>query len=238
MNSNAPRTKAEQREATTAALIAAARDAVRRARLRRRRHRGDRSARRRHARRAYHHFRGGKEDLFRAVLVQISAETTERVMARGERDRGSVGGARRRHRRVPRRVHEPRGPADHAHRRPRRCSAGTCGARPTAITRSGCSRRCCSAAMDAGADGPPASAGARAGADRSARRGGDGRRARRGPGRRAAGDGPDRAPAARGSTRTDALGARPVLLRRTTRRAADRAAVARLDLGSARAGLG
>ena len=28
----------------------------------------------------YHHFRGGKEDLFRAVLVQISAETTQRVM--------------------------------------------------------------------------------------------------------------------------------------------------------------
>src|SRR5205085_239897 len=29
----------------------------------------------------YHHFRGGKEDLFRAVLVQVSAETTERVLA-------------------------------------------------------------------------------------------------------------------------------------------------------------
>ncbi len=28
----------------------------------------------------YHHFRGGKEDLFRAVLVQISAETARRVM--------------------------------------------------------------------------------------------------------------------------------------------------------------
>ena len=28
----------------------------------------------------YHHFKGGKEDLFRAVLVQISAETTRRVV--------------------------------------------------------------------------------------------------------------------------------------------------------------
>jgi AcrR family transcriptional regulator len=28
----------------------------------------------------YHHFRGGKEDLFRAVLVQLSAETTRRVV--------------------------------------------------------------------------------------------------------------------------------------------------------------
>ena len=27
----------------------------------------------------YHHFRGGKEELFRAVLVQISAETVQRV---------------------------------------------------------------------------------------------------------------------------------------------------------------
>jgi AcrR family transcriptional regulator len=29
----------------------------------------------------YHHFRGGKEDLFRAVLVQISAETVQRITA-------------------------------------------------------------------------------------------------------------------------------------------------------------
>ena len=75
-----PRTKAAQREATTAALIAAARplfaergysgvgteEIVQSAGL-------TRGA-------LYHHFRGGKEDLFRAVLVQISAETTQRVM--------------------------------------------------------------------------------------------------------------------------------------------------------------
>src|SRR5215475_2546106 len=29
----------------------------------------------------YHHFRGGKEDLFKAVLVQVGAEMTESVMA-------------------------------------------------------------------------------------------------------------------------------------------------------------
>ncbi len=75
-----PRTKAAQREATTAALIAAGRglfaecgyagvgteEIVQSAGL-------TRGA-------LYHHFRGGKEDLFRAVLVQISAETTQRVM--------------------------------------------------------------------------------------------------------------------------------------------------------------
>jgi AcrR family transcriptional regulator len=75
-----PRTKAAQREATTAALIAAARplfaergyagvgteEIVQGAGL-------TRGA-------LYHHFRGGKEDLFRAVLVQISAETTQLVM--------------------------------------------------------------------------------------------------------------------------------------------------------------
>jgi AcrR family transcriptional regulator len=74
-----PRTKAGQREATTAALIAAARELfaergyaavgteeiVQRAGL-------TRGA-------LYHHFRGGKEDLFRAVLVQISAETVQRI---------------------------------------------------------------------------------------------------------------------------------------------------------------
>jgi AcrR family transcriptional regulator len=75
------RTKAAQREATVAALIAAARalfatrgyaavgteEIVQRAGV-------TRGA-------LYHHFRGGKEDLFRAVLVQVSAETTERVLA-------------------------------------------------------------------------------------------------------------------------------------------------------------
>ena len=75
-----PRTKAAQREATTAALIAAARqlfaqrgyagvgteEIVQSAGV-------TRGA-------LYHHFRGGKEDLFQVVLVQISAETTQRVM--------------------------------------------------------------------------------------------------------------------------------------------------------------
>jgi AcrR family transcriptional regulator len=75
-----PRTKAAQREATTAALLAAARrlfaergyagvateEIVQSAGV-------TRGA-------LYHHFRGGKEDLFRAVLVQISAETTQLVM--------------------------------------------------------------------------------------------------------------------------------------------------------------
>jgi AcrR family transcriptional regulator len=74
-----PRTKAAQREATTAALIDAARELftahgyagvgteeiVRRAGV-------TRGA-------LYHHFRKGKEELFRAVLVQLSAETMRRV---------------------------------------------------------------------------------------------------------------------------------------------------------------
>jgi AcrR family transcriptional regulator len=74
-----PRTKAAQREATTAALIDVARElfadrgyanvgteeivqsaGVTRGAL-------------------YHHFRGGKEELFRAVVIQISAETARRV---------------------------------------------------------------------------------------------------------------------------------------------------------------
>ncbi len=76
-----PRTKAAQREATTAALIAAARplfaekgyanvgteEIVQAAGV-------TRGA-------LYHLFRGGKEDLFQAVLVQVSAETAQRVMA-------------------------------------------------------------------------------------------------------------------------------------------------------------
>jgi len=75
-----PRTKAAQSEATTAALIAAARalfaergyagvgteEIVQRAGV-------TRGA-------LYHHFKGGKEDLFQAVLVQLATETTERVM--------------------------------------------------------------------------------------------------------------------------------------------------------------
>ncbi len=74
-----PRTKAAQREATTQALIAAGRQlfaergyagvgteeivqlaGVTRGAL-------------------YHHFRGGKEELFRAVLVALSAETVRRI---------------------------------------------------------------------------------------------------------------------------------------------------------------
>jgi AcrR family transcriptional regulator len=74
-----PRTKAAQREATTRALLEAARDLfatrgyaavgteeiVQRAGV-------TRGA-------LYHHFRGGKEELFRAVLVQLSAETVRRI---------------------------------------------------------------------------------------------------------------------------------------------------------------
>lgn len=74
-----PRTKAAQREETNAALIDAARELfaargyagvgteeiVRRAGV-------TRGA-------LYHHFRGGKEELFRAVLVQLSAETVQRI---------------------------------------------------------------------------------------------------------------------------------------------------------------
>jgi AcrR family transcriptional regulator len=73
------RTKAAQTEATTAALIGAARELfasrgyaavgteeiVQQAGV-------TRGA-------LYHHFRGGKEELFRAVLIQISAETAQRV---------------------------------------------------------------------------------------------------------------------------------------------------------------
>ncbi len=74
-----PRTKAAQSEATTGALVSAARDLfaergyagvgteeiVRKAGVTR----GALS----------HHFRGGKEELFRAVVVQVSAETVQRV---------------------------------------------------------------------------------------------------------------------------------------------------------------
>ena len=80
-----PRTKAAQREATTAALIEAARklfaergyagvgteEIVKRAGV-------TRGA-------LYHHFPGGKEDLFRAVLVQLSAETLQRVVREATR---------------------------------------------------------------------------------------------------------------------------------------------------------
>jgi AcrR family transcriptional regulator len=77
--SERPRTKAAQREATTSALIKVARELfaergyanvgteeiVQRAGV-------TRGA-------LYHHFRGGKEELFRAIVVQISAETAHRV---------------------------------------------------------------------------------------------------------------------------------------------------------------
>src|ERR1700685_2541477 len=78
-NSN-PRTKAEQRETTTAALVAAARELfaergyasvgteeiVQRAGV-------TRGA-------LYHHFKDGKEQLFRAVLVELSAELVQQVV--------------------------------------------------------------------------------------------------------------------------------------------------------------
>jgi AcrR family transcriptional regulator len=83
-----PRTKAGQRAATTAALMGAARELfaakgyaevgteeiVQRAGV-------SRGA-------LYHHFRGGKEELFHAVLVQISAEMVREVarIARAEPD--------------------------------------------------------------------------------------------------------------------------------------------------------
>jgi AcrR family transcriptional regulator len=83
-DNEAPRTKAAQREATVAALISAARalfaekgyagvgteEIVQRAGV-------TRGA-------LYHHFKGGKEDLFHAVLVQVSAETTQRVLAKAD----------------------------------------------------------------------------------------------------------------------------------------------------------
>lgn len=76
-----PRTKAAQREATVAALVTAGRELfaergyagvgteeiVQRAGV-------TRGA-------LYHHFRGGKEELFRAVLVQVSAEIVQKVTA-------------------------------------------------------------------------------------------------------------------------------------------------------------
>ncbi len=79
-NTTRPRTKAAQREATTAALIAAGREL-----FAQRGYTGvgteeivQKAGVTRGA--LYHHFRGGKEDLFRAVLVQISAETAQHVM--------------------------------------------------------------------------------------------------------------------------------------------------------------
>jgi AcrR family transcriptional regulator len=76
-----PRTKAAQREATVAALVKAARELfaergyagvgteeiVQRAGV-------TRGA-------LYHHFRAGKEELFKAVLVQVSADVVQRVAA-------------------------------------------------------------------------------------------------------------------------------------------------------------
>jgi AcrR family transcriptional regulator len=76
-----PRTKVEQREATVAGLVTAARELfaergyagvgteeiVQRAGV-------TRGA-------LYHHFKAGKEELFRAVLVQVSAEIVQRVAA-------------------------------------------------------------------------------------------------------------------------------------------------------------
>lgn len=78
-SAEAPRTKAGQREATTAGLMAAAREmfAVRGYAAVGTEEIVQRAGVTRGA--LYHHFRGGKEELFRAVLVQISAETARRV---------------------------------------------------------------------------------------------------------------------------------------------------------------
>jgi AcrR family transcriptional regulator len=74
-----PRTKAAQREATTAALIRAGREL-----FAQRGYAGvgteeivQRAGVTRGA--LYHHFPGGKEDLFRSVLIELSAETARRV---------------------------------------------------------------------------------------------------------------------------------------------------------------
>jgi AcrR family transcriptional regulator len=74
-----PRTKAAQREATTAALVDAARELFA--------DRGYANVGTEEIVQAagvtrgalYHHFRGGKEELFRAVVIQVSAETARRV---------------------------------------------------------------------------------------------------------------------------------------------------------------
>jgi AcrR family transcriptional regulator len=74
-----PRTKAAQREATIAALLRAARELFA--------HRGyadvgtEEIVKRAGVTRGalYHHFRGGKEDLFQSVLVQVSAEVVQQV---------------------------------------------------------------------------------------------------------------------------------------------------------------
>ena len=100
-----PRSKAEQREATTAALLAAARELfaergyagvgteeiVQQAGV-------TRGA-------LYHHFKAGKEELFQAVLVQVSADTAKRVMraaaaVEGLRSRFTLGSAMRTRRAV------------------------------------------------------------------------------------------------------------------------------------------
>jgi AcrR family transcriptional regulator len=76
-----PRTKAAQREATVAALVGVAREL-----FAQRGYAGvgteeivQRAGVTRGA--LYHHFRAGKEELFRAVLVQVTAEVVQRVAA-------------------------------------------------------------------------------------------------------------------------------------------------------------
>jgi AcrR family transcriptional regulator len=79
--SNRPRTKAGQREATTAALIKAGRE------LFAERGYADVGTEEIVARAGvtrgalYHHFKGGKEELFHAVVVEINAETVRHVSA-------------------------------------------------------------------------------------------------------------------------------------------------------------
>src|SRR5450755_2493296 len=86
--SDRPRTKAGQREATTAALISAARE------LFAERGYADVGTEEIVARAGvtrgalYHHFKGGKEELFHAVVVEINAETVRHVseVARAQTD--------------------------------------------------------------------------------------------------------------------------------------------------------
>ncbi len=67
----------------------------------------------------YHHFEGGKTDLFRAVLAQVQAEVARTVAADRGRGARPVGAAHRRLPGLPHGEHRPGRPPDHADRRAR-----------------------------------------------------------------------------------------------------------------------